>query len=108
MRRAAIFGTGLIGASLGMALRRVGWTVAGWDPDQTALEVATERSAVDDPCESQEDALEASELVVLAGPLTATLETLPGLRTDALVTDVAGVKGPVVEARPEGLRLGPV
>jgi prephenate dehydrogenase len=105
MRRAAIFGTGLIGASLGMALRRVGWTVAGWDPDGAALEEAAERSAVDYPCESQEAALEGSELVVLAGPLTATLETLSGLRTDALVTDVAGVKGPVVDARPAGLRL---
>ena len=105
MRRAAIFGTGLIGASLGMALRRVGWTVAGWDPDPIALEVATERGAVDDPCQSQEDALEGSDLVVLAGPLTATLETLPGLRTDALVTDVAGVKRSVVDARPAGLRM---
>ncbi|MCY4620486.1 MAG: prephenate dehydrogenase/arogenate dehydrogenase family protein [bacterium] len=105
MRRAAIFGTGLIGASLGMALRRVGWTVAGWDPDPAALEVATERGALDDPCESREDALEGSELVVLAGPLTATLETISGLRTEALVTDVAGVKGPVVDARPAGMRL---
>lgn len=105
MRRAAIFGTGLIGASLGMALRRVGWTVAGWDPDGAALEEATERSAVDYPCASQEAALEGSELVVLAGPLTATLETLSGLHTDALVTDVAGVKEPVVEARPAGLRM---
>ncbi len=105
MRRAAIFGTGLIGASLGLALRRVGWTVAGWDPDPTALQVATERGAVDDPCDSQQDALEGSDLVVLAGPLIATLETLPDLRTDALVTDVAGVKGPVIDARPEGLRM---
>ena len=105
MRRAAIFGTGLIGASLGLALRRVGWTVAGWDPDPTALQVATERGAVDDPCDSQQDALEGSDLVVLAGPLIATLETLPGLRTDALVTDVAGVKGPVINARPAGLRM---
>jgi len=105
MRRAAIFGTGLIGASLGMALRRAGWTVAGWDPDPTALGVATERGALDDPCESQRDALEGSELVVLAGPLTATLETISGLRTEALVTDVAGVKGPVVDARPAGMRL---
>lgn len=88
-----------------MALRRVGWTVAGWDPDRTALEVAAERGAVDEACESREDALPGSDMVVLAGPLTATLETLPGLRTDALVTDVAGVKRPVVDARPAGMRM---
>lgn len=105
MRRAAIFGTGLIGASLGMALRRVGWTISGWDPDRDALEVATERGAVDDPCHSRSEALDGSSLVVLAGPLSATLETLPGLRTRALVTDVAGVKQPVVDARPSGLRM---
>ena len=105
MHRAAIFGTGLIGASLGMALRRVGWTISGWDPDRAALEVATERGAVDDPCDSRSEALDGSRLVVLAGPLSATLETLPGLRTRALATDVAGVKLPVVDARPSGLRM---
>lgn len=103
---AAVLGTGLIGASLAMALRQAGWTVAGWDPDWGALSAAAERGALDRPCGAMEEAVEGAGLVVLAGPLEAVLETLPMLRTGALVTDVAGVKVPVVEAaRPPGLRL---
>ena len=105
MRRAGILGTGLIGASLGMALRQAGWVIAGWDPDPSALEVAAGRGAVDHPRSDLEEAVDGADLVVLAGPLSATLETLRGLRTRALVTDVAGVKTPVVEAKPPGLRL---
>ncbi|MDE0171097.1 MAG: prephenate dehydrogenase/arogenate dehydrogenase family protein [bacterium] len=105
MGSAAVLGTGLIGASLGMALRQVGWVVAGWDPDPSALEVATQRGAVDHPRQALDWAVSGAELVVLAGPLSATLETLRGLRTAALVTDVAGVKVPVVESKPPDLRL---
>ena len=105
MRRAGILGTGLIGASLGMALRQVGWVVAGWDPDPAALAVAVGRGAVDHPRSALDAAVEDADLVVLAGPLSATLETLRRLRTAALVTDVAGVKVPVVASRPQGLRL---
>jgi prephenate dehydrogenase len=105
MGRAAILGTGLIGASLGMALRQAGWTVAGWDPDRSAQEGAAARGATDLSCATREDAVSGAGLVVLAGPLSATLETLAGLRTDALVTDVAGVKVPVVRAKPAHLRL---
>ena len=105
MRRVAVLGTGLIGASLGMALRQAGWTVAGWDPDRSALAEAARRGALDDARPSMGEAVAGADLVVLAGPLGATLQTLAGLHTDALVTDVAGVKVPVVEAGRPGLRL---
>ena len=88
-----------------MALRHAGWEIAGWDPDPSALEVATGRGAVDHPYPALDEAVEGTELVVLAGPLSATLETLRGLRTGALVTDVAGVKVPVVKSKPPELRL---
>lgn len=105
MDRAAILGTGLIGASLGMALRNTGWAVAGWDPDPGALSVAERRGALDDARPTLDSAVSGADLVVLAGPLSATVATLRVLDTDALVTDVAGVKLPVVRARPSGLRL---
>ena len=105
MERVAILGTGLIGASLGMALHKVGWLVAGWDPDPAALSEASRRGAVQHGCPTLESAIEDAALVVLAGPLNATVKTLGHLKTDALVTDVAGVKVPVVKARPSGLRL---
>lgn len=98
MPRAAILGTGLIGASVGIALGRVGWTRIGWDPDRPALEKAMRFGAVDEAAHDAADALEGADLVVLAGPVAAVVDTLRGMDTDALVTDVAGVKTPVVDA----------
>lgn len=107
MRRVAILGTGLIGASLGLALRDVGWEVAGWDPSSEALTAAQTRGAITEACTSIDQAIAGCELVVLASPLGAALETMGRLETDAVVTDVAGVKVPVVEAVPPGLRFVP-
>ena len=47
-RHLAIVGTGLIGASVGLAARRAGIEhVTGWDPDAAHLATAAERGAVD-------------------------------------------------------------
>jgi len=105
VRRVCILGTGLIGASLGMALREVGWWVAGWDPHPEALTTALARGAVDEAASSVEEAVAKADLVVLAGPLEAALATLAQLETNALVTDVAGVKVPMMEAKPSGMRF---
>ena len=48
MTRLAIVGTGLIGASVGLAARRAGVEdVRGWDPDPAHLATAAERGAVE-------------------------------------------------------------
>lgn len=104
VRSCVVHGTGLIGASIGHALRSVGWHVAGWDPDPEARAVAHERGAIAEVLTGPDAGLEA-DLVVLAGPLPAILETLPTLSTDALVVDVAGVKSVVVEHAPSDLRF---
>lgn len=91
-------GTGLIGSSIGIALRTQGWTVAGWDPDPAHREGARSVGAIDNSTESIELAVRDADLVVLAGPTEATLETLRSLDTEALVIDVAGVKGSIVTA----------
>jgi len=91
-------GTGLIGSSLGIGLRNSGWTVRGWDPDQRAIEGAMRVGALDSSASSLEGAVEGSELVVLAGPVRGILDNLAVLSTEALVTDVGGVKKPVIDA----------
>ncbi len=98
MRTAAVVGTGLIGSSIGIALRTQGWTVSGWDPDTASRDGARSVGAVDHSTDTMDDALVDAELVVLAGPTGATIETLRTLETDALVIDVAGVKAPIVSA----------
>ena len=104
-RRAAILGTGLIGASIGMALRAVGWTIAGWDPLAPALETAVERGAVDMAARDIDEAITGADLVFLAGPLGANLELLTNMKTDALVTDVTSVKRPMIEAAAKAIRF---
>ncbi|MGH9414130.1 MAG: prephenate dehydrogenase [Terriglobales bacterium] len=98
MQRVLIIGTGLIGASVGLALRAAGFagTITGWDrnPAQTsaALPLGAIDHAVDDPLE----AARAAEVVVLATPVLAILEWMlrlvPALREGQLVTDVGSTK----------------
>jgi prephenate dehydrogenase len=94
--RAAVVGTGLIGGSLGLALRARGWHVTGFDSDPERAETARAVGALDavgvDP---------DAQVTFVATPLaqvTATVARLfgqSGLRADAVVSDVAGVKGRV-------------
>lgn len=105
MPTAAIIGTGLIGASVGLALKEVGWTIVAWDPSPQALEVATERQAADRTASSVSEAVQGVDLVVLAGPLEPNLSTLRTLDTSALVTDVTSVKVPLLDAVPPRLRF---
>lgn len=97
-RRVAVLGTGLIGASIGLGLRTAGHRVVGWDPNASALEEAAGRGALDTAASSGDRAVAGADVVVLAGPLDAVVGSVRSLDTDALVTDVAGVKAPVVEA----------
>jgi prephenate dehydrogenase len=95
---AAVLGTGLIGASIGIGLRGLGWLVVGWDPDETAGHGAVKCGAVDRLASSFDEAMVDADLVVLAGPPVAIEEQLKMLKTETLVTDVAGVKAPMVAA----------
>jgi prephenate dehydrogenase len=98
MPTAALLGTGLIGASMGIGLRGLGWIVIGWDPDANAGAGAIRCGAVDRLAESAEKAILDVDLVVLAGPPVVIEGQLRTLDTEVLVTDVAGVKAPMVAA----------
>jgi prephenate dehydrogenase len=95
-RRASILGTGLIGASVALALRAHGWTVSGVDHDIARAEEALAAGVIDalglDP---------DAELVVVAVPVSSlasavndALATCP----HATVTDVGSVKAPIAAA----------
>jgi prephenate dehydrogenase len=103
MRTVAIFGTGLIGASVGLALRGHGFTgeILGWDKDQHQAHIAFEREAItliaDDPLQ----AADAADVILLAGPVFTILDWMdrlaPILQPHQLVTDVGSVKQPMME-----------
>jgi prephenate dehydrogenase len=102
----AVVGTGLIGASVGLAAKRAGIeNVSGYDPDPEALAVAAERGAVDRPSTSLVEAVEEAELAVVAAPVAtlasevaATLDASDGRCT---VTDVGSTKGALCAAVPD-------
>ncbi len=97
-KTAVIHGTGLIGSSIGLGLSAAGWTALGWDPEPGALATAVKRGAIKGGLSGPNQGLDDADLVVLAGPLKATVDTLGSMNTEALVTDVASIKTPLVAA----------
>ncbi len=97
--RAMVIGTGLIGGSVGMALRSRGWHVSGIDADPGTAARAVELGALDVAGEDR-----SADLVVVATPvhvsakLIADVLASPDWNPHAVVTDVGGVKGPLVAA----------
>lgn len=95
----AILGTGLIGASAGLALRAHGFTgtIVGWDPHEEQKHIALSRGAVTVIAHDPLEAASASQVTLLGGPVFTILEWLDRLATvlreNQLVTDVGSVKG---------------
>jgi prephenate dehydrogenase len=101
--RIAIVGTGLIGASVGLAARRTDATeVVGWDPDPEALDAAEARGALDAPAGALEDAVHGADLAVVAAPvaqLGAQVEAVLSATSDqTTVTDVGSTKAAACRA----------
>src|SRR5689334_3871491 len=101
--RIALIGTGLIGASVGLAAKRdAATTVAGYDPDEGALEIAAERGAVDEAAPTLEEAVADAHLAVVAAPvahLAQTVQAVLAATGDACsVTDVGSTKARVAAA----------
>lgn len=95
--RVTIIGLGLIGGSLGLALRAAGGhVVTGWDRDAGSLALAIERGAIDQAAASLAEAAAGAELVVVATPVMAVRGVLHGiaehLEPGTVVSDVASTK----------------
>ena len=96
-------GTGLIGASVGLAAKRAGVKrVVGFDADPGEVDAALKRGALDVGADGVEEAVAAAELVVVAVPVTqlptqvqAVLAAVDG---ESAVTDVGSTKAAVCAA----------
>jgi len=102
IRQITIIGTGLIGGSLGLALRKKKFAgrIIGCDREGT-LERARMRGAIDDGTANPGDAVRGSQVVVLATPVLAIVDLIerlgPSLPAKTLLTDVGSTKTAVVE-----------
>lgn len=100
MIHVAVLGTGLIGGSLGLALRARGYAVTVHDRDVARADRAVELGAADRVAASVAGAVQAADAAIVAVPVGAVAEVVvEALAAGApLVTDVGSVKGPVVRA----------
>ncbi len=107
MQRILLIGTGLIGASVGLALREAGFSgaITGFDASASELEAALALHAIDGFAKSRTEALElarSADVIVLAVPVLAILDWMhllaPELRDGQLVTDVGSTKLRITEA----------
>ncbi|MEN3341054.1 MAG: prephenate dehydrogenase [Actinomycetota bacterium] len=93
----AVVGTGLVGASVGLAAKRAGVpSVTGWDADADSRREAAAAGAIDAAAGSLAEAVAAAELVVVAVPVGSlvgtTREVLEAVAPGATVTDVGSTK----------------
>ena len=102
IRQITIIGTGLIGGSLGLALRKKKFAgrIVGCDREGT-LERARMRGAIDDGTANPGDAVRGSQVVVLATPVLTIVDLIerlgPVLPARTLLTDVGSTKAAVVD-----------
>jgi prephenate dehydrogenase len=104
IERVLILGTGLLGASTGLALRAAGLTgaIAGWDKDRNQSQDALRLKAIDSVVPDPLAAAQASQLILLATPVYAILDWMeqlaPVLSPAHLVTDVGSTKALITSA----------
>jgi prephenate dehydrogenase len=102
--RIAVLGVGLIGGSIGLAVRERldSAEVAGFDPAPGVLDVARERGAVDLAAASVADAVGGADACFVCAPVGAladlVAEALASADAGCVVTDVGSTKRVVAEA----------
>jgi prephenate dehydrogenase len=102
IERIAILGTGLLGTSVALALRAAGFkgSIVGWNRGAEGAQAALAMGAIDSIGGDPLEAAHASQVVLLAVPIYATLDFMeklaPVLGSEHLVTDVG--KGQICAA----------
>lgn len=102
--RVAIIGVGLIGGSIGLALKkkRLSKEVIGVARKNKTLKDALGLKAIDKATRNIKSAVKDADLVILCQPIQAIIDSfpkiLPFLKTGAIVTDVGSSKMEIVKA----------
>jgi prephenate dehydrogenase len=103
MGRITIVGLGLIGGSIGLALKRAepeNTTVVGYDESNEVMNRAQKAGVVDETAPTLERAVRDATMVVVATPIVTVRrvfrEMAPYLTDKCIVTDTASTKGDVM------------
>ncbi len=110
--RATIIGVGLLGGSLGLALRegKLAGRIVGVGHRQASIDLALRMGAIDEGTLDPVAGVEGADLVVLATAITLITEigrkVAPALRKGALVTDVGSTKSDIVRELESAMPAG--
>jgi prephenate dehydrogenase len=110
----AIVGLGLLGGSLGLALKKAGFTgrIAGYARRDETRQQALGEGAVDEGFADVTEAVHGADLVILATPVAVILDQLPRLQPhlspQALITDVGSTKRRICALAAEFYAQGPL
>ena len=103
MDKIAIIGTGLIGTSIGLALRQAkvrNVELVGHDREPNSASKARKRGAIDRMTWNIPDAVEGAKLIIIAVPVQAVRDVLevvgPVAKEGAIITDTASTKSDVL------------
>jgi len=105
--RIAILGLGVMGGSLARALAQAGRppTVVGWSPDPAEREAALAVGALVEAPSEWRQCVAHADLVVLAAPLEASRELLPGVAaatpSEVTISDLVSLKAPLAAVAAE-------
>src|SRR5689334_2304421 len=100
IHRVLIVGTGLIGGSIGLALREQGFSgeIVATGPTEETLRIAKQRGAIDSwqMGNAGEELAANCDLILLCGPVLTVLDWMqrlaPGGNEQQLITDVGSTK----------------
>ena len=107
-----IIGLGLIGGSLGLAVKRNPLVhVTGFDSSPETMKEAYRRGIIDSIPPSLEDACRNADIIIFATPVNTTIQlmreaALWELKKDAILTDTGSTKGSIMEAASPLIKKG--
>jgi prephenate dehydrogenase len=100
MKSLAILGPGLLGGSIALAARRLGWRTALWARRAEAVAEIEAMGIADDASTKVRDIVKGADLVILCTPVGVmpglAREIVEAISPETVVTDVGSVKASVV------------
>lgn len=97
----SIIGLGLLGASLGMALRGKGFERIGWARREEIRRAAVDCDVVDKVFDTAEEAAKNSDITVLAMPIPQIIEYISSLGrimpAGSIITDLGSIKNKMLQ-----------
>jgi len=107
LKKIVIFGVGLIGGSVALALKKAGSTaqIVGVGRSSESLQVALDLGVIDTATSDIADAVKDADIILIAAPVAQTPSILsaikPHLTASTVITDAGSTKGDVLQCAQE-------